>query len=197
MLSPLPRPLVVTESRFIVKEETVLKVSEELRSFSGNDFTIIDYGSPTSELWFLVSGKVCSPRQKRILTDRDGVAICNLQKDVFSITKSQELNQGSDGPKICELHVKLHLKAKVSTSVVNLYNGEKVDIFVKGNWLDKEIIISVGEMKAGGVPIAKITRRLDIKSMFSKDTYFVTIAPGVDAAFIVALCIALDKARRK
>jgi uncharacterized protein YxjI len=193
MLNPLPQPLIVTEPRFVVQQPTTLKLSEEYFSFSGDDFTIVD--PITNLLWFKVDGKCFSFKQKKVLLDRDGVPICNLQQKVFSFTKSQELYKGSDGPQICDVQAKFtFFKTKITANIVNLFNGQNLTIFIKGNWMEREAVISIGNIKHGGVPIAHISRSIDLMGIFfAKDTYFASITPGVDAAFIVMLCVAIDE----
>jgi uncharacterized protein YxjI len=196
VLPPQPQPFVVTEPRFIVHQQTTLKLSEEVMSFSGDDFTVVD--PHTNLLWFKIDGKVFSFKDKKVMTDNMGVPICNMQAKIFSFTRSQELYKGKDGPKICGVNAKFtFMKAKITANVTNAHNGQQVLVCVKGNWLEKNAIISIGDMKQGGVPIAQVSRSLDLKELFfSKQTYYVTIAPGVDAAFIAMLCVAIDEVCR-
>jgi uncharacterized protein YxjI len=192
-LPPIPTPLLVTEQRFIVAQPTILKLSEEIMSHSGDDFTIVD--SRTNQLWFRVDGKVFSIKQKKILMDYMGQPICNMQKKLFSIKDTQELYKGSDGPQICNITKKFSfLKTKITAKVVNLHDNQTLTIHIKGDWREKNAIISIGSMKEGGIPIAQLSRSLGLKEMFfKKQDYYLSIAPGVDAAFVCMLCVAIDE----
>lgn len=65
---------------------------------------------------------------------------------------------------------------------------------MRGDWLDSQAEIVLGEDKAGPV-VGLIDRKFFNKREFfgGQQTYAVTIAPGMDMALAVALCIALDE----
>ena len=62
-----------------------------------------------------------------------------------------------------------------------------------GNWLDTKADILTDK----GVVVAQINRKLFNlrEGLFGKQTYHVTVAPGVDMSLIVAMCICLDEKR--
>ena len=64
---------------------------------------------------------------------------------------------------------------------------------MKGDWLDMTT-----EIKWGDAVVARIDRemRTGWQILGGPQTYFVTIAPNVDMALMVALCICLDERRR-
>ena len=63
---------------------------------------------------------------------------------------------------------------------------------MKGNWLDMyaDIVDT-----SNGMTVARIDRKFltGREILFGQQTYAVTVAPGVDMALIVALCICLDE----
>jgi uncharacterized protein YxjI len=72
----------------------------------------------------------------------------------------------------------------------NASDGRAVELQCKGDWLDRSATITFN-----GQPIAQISRKMfNVREMFAnKQTYFVTVAPGVDLALIAAVCICLDE----
>ena len=79
--------------------------------------------------------------------------------------------------------------------VVNQATGESVTLYMK--CLSKTTaVISIGTLKAGGIPVAKMQWvARTIRTSDNKHGYQVTIAPGVDAALIMAMCIRFDLIR--
>lgn len=65
-----------------------------------------------------------------------------------------------------------------------------VELVVKGDWFDRS-----AEIKMGDVVVAQIARKMfNMREIFGgQQTYFVTVAPGVDLSMIAAICICLDE----
>ena len=63
---------------------------------------------------------------------------------------------------------------------------------MKGDWLDMTT-----EIKLGNTVVARIDRemRTGWQILGGPQTYFVTVAPNVDMALMVAMCICLDERR--
>ncbi len=72
--------------------------------------------------------------------------------------------------------------------------GKREELMMKGDFFNTSANI-VSE--AFGAPVAVINRKFFNASelLFGKQTYAVTIAPNVDMAIIVAMCICLDERR--
>lgn len=103
---------------------------------------------------------------------------------------------GQHGEDLCTVVPKLtFVKSKMSTKVINKTNGQEMLITAKGDWRDKRCNIYLGEEKAGGILIGTITRTGFLSHhIFDKQDYILTIAPGVDAAFMVLLTTCFDEA---
>ena len=148
--------------------------------------------------WFQITGRAFSFRDKKTLLNIYGQAICNLRDKMISIPPKQELYAGdSNDMLLCQIKKQFALfQTKLSIPVRNLTNGQDLTVYLKGNWLEKKASIMMGD-KHGPV-IATISRQLSLKEIFfKKQDYIVTIAPGVDAAFIVMVCVALDEFTRE
>lgn len=63
---------------------------------------------------------------------------------------------------------------------------------MKGNWMDN--IVDIIDDHTGAV-VARINRKIfrGRELLFSKQTYGVVVAPGVDMALIAAMCICFDE----
>jgi uncharacterized protein YxjI len=66
---------------------------------------------------------------------------------------------------------------------------------MKGNFLDRMMEIKLGD---SDTVVARIDRQMFSGwSMFGgPQTYFVTIAPNMDMALVVAMCLCMDERRR-
>ena len=70
---------------------------------------------------------------------------------------------------------------------------------MKGNFLDTHADITVSGPGGVQMVVARIDRKLwNVKEIFAgKHTYFLTVAPGMDMACALAMCICLDEREQK
>ena len=80
--------------------------------------------------------------------------------------------------------------SKSSIHFTNASNNEPVELELKGDWLDRSAKVTFQ-----GRPVATIGRSyMNFGQMFSdRQTYYVTVAPGVDLALMAAICVCLDE----
>jgi len=194
-LYPCPEPICATEPRFILPQGVTLRLREKAFSISGDDFNITC--ANTGVEYFKCQGKVFSLREKKILRDNNGVPILNFKEQLIAITDKFNVYAGDGSDRqICKFKTKYtFIKAKMTTDFPDVCTGANRHIVLKGDWRDKRGVIYWGEPKQGGVPIAKIFRQMaGIKAMIAgTDDYCIEIAPGVDIALMVTMCIALDE----
>lgn len=193
-LHPSPEPICATEPRFILPHPVTLRLREKVFSISGDDFKISC--ANTGAEYFKCQGKVFSLREKKILRDNGGVPVLNFKEQLIAIMNKFNIYAGSDSDrKICQFYTKYtFVKSKMSTDFKDICTGQMRHVVLKGDWRDKRGVIYWGEPKQGGIPIAKIFRQHGGKNMFfGTDDYFLEIAPGVDIALMVTMCIALDE----
>jgi len=86
-------------------------------------------------------------------------------------------------------------KIKVGTSKMiatfqNASNRAPIELLVKGDWLDRSATITMGS-----TVVAQISRSFfNVREIFGgTQTYYVTVAPGVDLALMAAICVCLDE----
>lgn len=81
-----------------------------------------------------------------------------------------------------------------ATGTFTAPDGKEHIFTMRGDWLDSQAEIVLGDDKNGPV-VGLIDRKFFNKREFfgGQQTYAVTVAPGMDMALLVALCIALDE----
>jgi len=196
-LQPSAEPICATEPRFCLPHPVQLRLREKYFSFSGDDFKISD--ASTGVVYFQCKGKVLSIRDKKVLLDNQGVPVLNLQDKLLAFTDKYRVYAGSDSTRqICKFNSQItFLKAKISTSFTDIVTGRPRYLVLKGDWRDKRCVVYLGEPKQGGIPIGKIFRPLTGRTWaLGVDDYILEIAPGVDIALMVIMCIALDEHQR-
>ncbi|KZT25362.1 DUF567-domain-containing protein [Neolentinus lepideus HHB14362 ss-1] len=187
-LSGIGAPLGVIQAFTQHQSEFTLKLREKKLSFTGDDYQIT---TPDGRPFFIMRGKVLSLRSRKLLCDAQGQPILNIQDKILTLFKQFRMYPGeSDGPEIC--HVKHHFSVlgdKLSVHFKN-FDGREVELLVKGSILDRH-----AEIYAGDLVVARIHRKfLNVGQVFfDQQTYYLTVAPGVDAAMMVAVCVCLDE----
>lgn len=100
--------------------------------------------------------------------------------------------EAADGRELFEVKGKFSIgTSKMVASFANAAStGESVELLVKGDWFDRSATITLGD-----VVVAQIARKLlNMREIFGgQQTYFVTVAPGVDLSLIAAICVCLDE----
>jgi hypothetical protein len=117
-----------------------------------------------------------------------------MKEQVFSFSRSETLYFGSDSQiPICNIEPAVTcITTKFYANAFNQATGHVVPFIFKGNWIDRQGAIYIGEPKQGGIPIAYVSRQLDCSVIFSSDVFYLTVAAGVDVAFVTMLIVALD-----
>lgn len=83
----------------------------------------------------------------------------------------------------------------MSAQFTNVITGQPTELSVKGDMFGMDATIFLNE----SVPIAQISRQyMNAREIFTDNqTYFVTVAPGVDLALMAAVCICFDEAKNE
>lgn len=67
-------------------------------------------------------------------------------------------------------------------------------VYMYGNWLERSMKLYLGKKNEGGCLLARASRPLTMGDMFlDRQTYNLTVFPGVDSALCVLMCIAFDE----
>ncbi|KAJ3036910.1 hypothetical protein HDV00_002203 [Rhizophlyctis rosea] len=198
---PHPIPAISTENRFYCYPEFItLHIKEKWASFSGDDFTIRDPN--TQKVYFRVDGRALSFRQKKQLLDPEGRPVCNLKRELLSFgPASHSVYAGNTSDhELFAVHVKFSLSTNLYAKFRNLANGQMCELSCKGDWRARNCVLylDIGCVgKQNRIPVGQVSRPITGRSLLTgTDEYYLTIAPNVDAAMMVAMCIAVDEAMR-
>ncbi|KAF8313806.1 hypothetical protein DL93DRAFT_2097533 [Clavulina sp. PMI_390] len=141
---------------------------------------------------FKVRGKVMSWSQRKTLTDLStGLPILQVSKErlhlhpTFAVkdTEERELMRIKNA-----LFQFIGCKA-TATFVSTLGKNESINI--EGNWLDRKVDLSINNT---GQRAGRIMRKImTMRNVFGgASTYTLQVAPGVDVAMMITLCVAID-----
>ncbi|KAM0910236.1 hypothetical protein ACQ4PT_014298 [Festuca glaucescens] len=187
--------LAVVDARFCAGDEAALAVAKTI-SMSGNDFTVTD--AATGDVLLRVDGVLFSLRRRCLLADAHRRPVLTVQESALVMNKRWKVFRG-DSTSRRDL-----LFTVVKPSVIPLRWSTKVNVFlasndaeqapdfrITGSYHDGACSVSLGE---SNTVIAKIDRRSTVVStLLGKNAYSVTVNPGIDYAFIVALAVVLDE----
>ena len=169
-----------------------LRVRELKSSFSGDDFAVKD--AITRKPVFDVRAKAFSISQRKTLHDHTGRPLFEFCRDGISFMQSYIGYQcGNQRQRLFHVEKIGMFNAKLQITFSNLVaNGQQEKWVLRGQWLSGSSQITT----EAGVVVASIERDYANAGqlLFRKQTYEVTIAPGVDAALITAICVCLDEA---
>eukprot|EP01018_Ginkgo_biloba_P000288 Gb_02701 [translate_table: standard] len=171
-----------------------LTVQKKVISLSGGDFTVTDYNGNAI---LRVDGRVLSLRDKRVLQDISGNPLVTMKAKILTIHRKWEAFRGdnSDAQNLLFSAKKSSLfQLKTSLDVFMASNTQQqvCDFKVKGSYLERSCTIYQGSRV-----IAEMKRKYTVANiLLGKDTFAVTVHPGVDFAFIVALIVILHEINR-
>ncbi|KAL7412991.1 tubby C-terminal-like domain-containing protein [Mrakia frigida] len=189
-LQPFHPPLGVNTS-YCVPNVVTLVLKEKAFSFSGDDFQIKD---SNGNVVVQCHGSAMSFRDKKEIRDTSGRVLFKLETKLLSLLKSF-FATGPDGKELFQVKKKFSIGSnKMVTYFTNASDGAPIELDLKGNFWGGS-----AEILLGGRTVATISRQvMNMREIFvDKQTYFVTVAPGVDLAMIVAVCICLDEAENE
>lgn len=146
----------------------------------------------THAKWFQVRGTVLSFRDKKTVYDVYGAPVLIMEDKILTLMSSIHILTGTGQP-LCDIKKNFQFfEGKLHASVPT--NLGPVQIVCRSDIRSKAGVIAIGDPNSGGRIIGKIYRPTNARHLFGGvQDYFLTIAPGVDAALMIAFCIALDE----
>jgi len=188
-------PVIGIEQRFVFNKPVTLLLDEK-RSFSGDDFKIKDENGVA---YFKCKGKAFSFRDKKVVYDLYDKPIFNIQENLL-FGHGQKVYAGKDTSTVLgSVHRRINLKNnKYEYSFTNLATNKQEVLDIKCDFFGCSCGIFYGKEKNGAPMICRITKTKKMLSLISNyDHYQITIAPGVDAALMVALTICFDEIKNE
>ncbi|WP_430791649.1 LURP-one-related/scramblase family protein [Actinoplanes sp. G11-F43] len=143
----------------------------------GDDFDVLDeHGAKV----YHVDGKVLSPRGRVVIEDAAGEEVASVHRHLVALRPTYEIRIG--GEKAAEVKKKLFTPFR-DKFTIDVPGPD--DLEMKGDLLDHEYVIELGD-----VEVASVSKRW----LTIRDTYAVKVADGVDPLLIIGSVLALDLA---
>ncbi|KAK9920298.1 hypothetical protein M0R45_028856 [Rubus argutus] len=170
-----------------------LGIVRKVLTITDGNFVVTDVNGNTV---FKVRGAHLSLRDRRVLLDAAGYPIVTLRKKLRSAHERWQVFRG-DSTELSNLvfSVKqssmVQMKTKLDVFLANNTREYAPDFKVKGSWLERSCVVYAGN---SSTIIAQMHKKHTVSSvLFGKDNFMVTVYPGIDYAFIVALIVILDE----
>lgn len=189
---PNSRTVAVIGNQFCAPYPTELTIQKRVISFSGGDFNILD---SNGNLFLAVDGRALSLRDTRILRDQYGNLLATMRKKLLSLHDTWEVYRGEGTrPENLIFTARRSTLFQLRTSLkVYLGNNAHADFKVKGSFFERSCTIYQGT-----TVIAEMRRKYTVSQvLMGRDTFTVTVYPGVDYAFIVAIVVILDEINKE
>ncbi|KAJ0333688.1 hypothetical protein COL922a_010704 [Colletotrichum nupharicola] len=171
------------------RQTETLILKEKMLSLTGDNFDIkLVNGTPI----FSVKGKVMSISGRKSVYDMSGTHLFDIVKEHFHLHTTFAAIDPHD-KKIMEVKNSFALiGSKATATFISPSTGKTETFEMKGNWLSTQA--DIVDSSTGQV-LGRIDRNmLRARDFFGgKQTYALTVAPGVDMALMAALCICLDE----
>jgi uncharacterized protein YxjI len=164
-----------------------LAVTKKVLSFSGGDWTISD---PAGNILFRVDGKVWTVRNRMYVLDAAGYKVISMQRKILSLHAVWHMYAGDSEQLVCTVKKSSILQLRPSMNVFLASNTTESmpDFTLKGNFLERNLTIFRGQEA-----IAQVTRQITFTNLLiDKDTFGITVFPGGDYAFVIALLVIMD-----
>jgi len=191
MLPPVAEPIGVYPEYFAKQCETLI-LKEHVMSLTGDDFSI---KNTAGQHIFQVKGEMLSLSGRKHLRDPNGKDIFDIKKKHIAIHQTY-YGEDPTGKQVLQVQSKFALLGSKMYATFTSTNNKAEKLLMKGDWLSVTCDITC---ESTGQTVARIERKVlsgkDI--LFGQQTYALVIAPGVDMALMVAMCIAMDEKKEK
>ncbi|CAK1356749.1 hypothetical protein CB0940_12035 [Cercospora beticola] len=139
-----------------------------------------------------VKGKVVSLHGKKKFSDMAGNELFTLAEKKLKLHKTFHAEAPTGHNFDIEGNFSLG-SSKSTVKFVNASDKRPMELQVKGDWLDRSAKITLASDRDRVV--AQMSRSfLNAREVIgNKQTYFITVAPGVDLSLIAAICVAIDE----
>ncbi|KAI0595297.1 DUF567-domain-containing protein [Biscogniauxia sp. FL1348] len=190
-LAPYPTPMGVFP-QFLARQAETLVLKEKVLSLSGDSFDVKTAGGQPV---FRVEGSAFSLSGRKKLLDARGNHLFTIRKKLIALHATYYAEDPS-GHQVFELRGKFSIGTSKSVGTFTSVGGKQECLLMKGDFFDRKADITD---EATRQPVAHIDRKFfNMRELVGgQQTYAVTVAPNVDMAIIVAMCICLDERRNE
>jgi uncharacterized protein YxjI len=186
-LRPVNPPVAVYDE-FVAQVPTTLCLKEKAWSMSGDDFGITD--ANTRKTVLKCKGKYMSLHDRKKIESPDGKMLYNMADKMLAIRKTT-VAEDDRKREVLKVTKKWSPGSKLTATAVDKTDRE-LTLVLNGDMYGVSANIELKD----GTPLAHISRKLVTATdmVADKQTYYVTIAPGVDISLMAAVCICFDEA---
>ncbi|PFH61865.1 hypothetical protein XA68_15993 [Ophiocordyceps unilateralis] len=185
-LPPAPRPLGVFNN-YMAKGPETLVLKEKMLSLSGDSFDIkLASGQPM----FKVAGRHMTVSGRKSVYDSQGNKLFDIVKEHLHLHKTYAA-QDAQGKVFLTVKSSMTCFGSKATAEFTSPEGRRETLTMRGDWLDKSV-----DIMDSGTVVAAIDRKVfNVREVLGgQQTYALHVAPGVDMALMIALCVAFDEA---
>ncbi|DBA00471.1 TPA: hypothetical protein N0F65_002714 [Lagenidium giganteum] len=191
-LAVLSKPVALASSALCSQQPVTLHLKEKMF----DDFSIRD--ANTQQVMFRIQGSIVSLSGRKILLNTRNQPILLMKRQLLSFSPRYDLFANGDESRLhatakCKITM---FESRMSMPFTNVVTREPCVVGLDGDWLSRTAVIWLQRGNSSvRMPVAKIYRPTStVRNMFlDLQDYYIDIAPGVDAAVIVMLCVMLDE----
>jgi uncharacterized protein YxjI len=175
---------------------TTLHLREKAFAFT-DDFTIREIN--TDQIYFKLQGAGFSMSQRKALLDPNNVPIVHMRNEMFTWRPTFNIFADAESKKklftITTKHMTFETVMEVEFREVT--TGRQCLLRLEGSSTARAAIIYLDTGKGQPQAVGRIYRPSTGRSIaFGAQDYYLDIAPNVDMALLVLLCIAVDEAKK-
>ncbi|KAF2702685.1 DUF567-domain-containing protein [Pleomassaria siparia CBS 279.74] len=179
-------------SNYIANRSETLILKEKVLSLSGDSFSIKNL---EGQVVFQVKGNASSLSGRKAVMDAAGNVLFELRKQHIAIHKTYYA-ENANKEQVFKVASRFKIIGSKAIGTFTSVSGKAESLIMEGNFFD-----TTAEIKdeSTGRSVARIDRKfLTGREIFAQQqTYVVTVAPGMDMAIVVAMCVALDEMRNE
>ncbi|KAG5935597.1 hypothetical protein E4U53_000408 [Claviceps sorghi] len=186
-LPQVTQPIGIFQN-FIAKTTETLILKEKVMSVTGDSFDITNvHGTP----FMKIKGRYMSMSGRKSVYDMAGNHLYDIVKEHFHLHATYAAEDPNKN-KILTVKSSIRFTGSRATAQFRSFNGTDETLVMTGNWLATVADI---QCERTGATVARIDRkRFNARELLAnRQTYSLVVAPGVDMALMVALCVALDE----
>ncbi|KAL9252935.1 LURP-one-related 15-like protein [Drosera capensis] len=186
-----PGQVVVVGRQFTEAYPVTTVITKKAFSLGNGEFNVTDING---NLIFSVERYFFSTAARHVLNDASGIPLVTLRRKIFSAHRRWQVFKGdSTDSKDLIFNVvrfsRFQYKTNLNVFLASNTDENVPDFLVKGEHRDASCTVYLGNSSA---VIAQMQKQRSLKNLLlHKDTYGVTVNPGVDGAFIAALIVVL------
>ncbi|XP_016652534.1 PREDICTED: protein LURP-one-related 10-like [Prunus mume] len=185
--------VAIVSPHFCSPQPVDLAIVRKVLTITDGNFVVSDING---NIIFKVKGAHLCLRDHRILLDTAGYPIITLRKKFVSAHDRWQVFRG-DSTETRDLIFSakrssmFQFKTKLDIFLANNIAEKAPDFRIKGSWFERSCVIYGGN---SSTIVAQMHKKSTVQSvLFGKDNFMVTVYPGIDHAFIIALIVILDE----